>query len=160
MIWGPLGFRARLAHPWALGPGPQGPPGPGGTILGHFGDQKKSKIPAGRPATETYRKHIKKIALVTFPICLVQHDGKKLRLRGWDLSGEIRAEILRISPPRMSKMVGWRPIWGQKGVILGPLVPGPASTPLGALGPGELPWGPPWAALGALEAPWPWPLRP
>ena len=46
---------------------------------------------------------------------------KKLRLRGWDLSGEIRAEILRISPLRMSKMVGWRPIWCQKGVIFGPM---------------------------------------
>ena len=28
-----------------------------------------------------------------------QMVGKKLRLRGWDLSGEIRTEILRISPP-------------------------------------------------------------
>ena len=46
---------------------------------------------------------------------------KKLRLRRWDLSGEIRAEILRISLLRMSKIVGWRSIWRQKGVILGPL---------------------------------------
>ena len=37
------------------------------------------------------------------------------------VSGEIRAEILRRSPLRMSKMVGWRPIWCQKGMILGPL---------------------------------------
>ena len=46
---------------------------------------------------------------------------KKLRLRGWDLSGEIRAEILRNFPPGMSKTVGWRPNWCQKGVMLGPL---------------------------------------
>ena len=36
---------------------------------------------------------------------------KKLRLRGWDPPGEIRAEILRRIPVRMSKMVGWRPDW-------------------------------------------------
>ena len=46
---------------------------------------------------------------------------KKLRLRGWDLSGEIRAEILRSFPPGSCKTVGWRPNWCQKGVILGPL---------------------------------------
>ena len=36
---------------------------------------------------------------------------EKLRLRGLDLSGEIRSGILCKTPPRMSKMVGWRPIW-------------------------------------------------
>ena len=36
---------------------------------------------------------------------------KKLRLRGLDLSGEIRSGILCKTPPRMTKMVGWRPIW-------------------------------------------------
>ena len=46
---------------------------------------------------------------------------KKLRLRGWDLSSEIRAGILHRTPPRMSKMVRWRPIWWQKGPIWGPL---------------------------------------
>ena len=46
---------------------------------------------------------------------------KKLSLRGWDLSGEIRAEILHRTPLRMSKTVGWRPDWYQKGVIWGPL---------------------------------------
>ena len=46
---------------------------------------------------------------------------KKLRLRGLDLSGEIRAEILRSFPLGSCKTVGWRPIWCQKGVILGPL---------------------------------------
>ena len=47
---------------------------------------------------------------------------KKLRLRGWDLSGEIRAEILRNLVLISCKTVGWRPNWCQKGVILGPLV--------------------------------------
>ena len=46
---------------------------------------------------------------------------KKLRLRGWHLSGEIRAEILHRTPLRMCKTVGWRPDWYQKGVIWGPL---------------------------------------
>ena len=46
---------------------------------------------------------------------------KKLRLRGWDLSGEIRSGILCKTPPRLSKTVGWRPISSQIGVILGPL---------------------------------------
>ena len=46
---------------------------------------------------------------------------KKLRLRGWDLSGEIRAKILQIFPLGLCKTVGWRPIWCQKGVFLGPL---------------------------------------
>ena len=36
---------------------------------------------------------------------------KKLSLRGWDLSGEIRAGIWRRTPPRMCKTVGWRPDW-------------------------------------------------
>ena len=36
---------------------------------------------------------------------------KKLRLRGWDLSGEIRAEILRNLVLISCKTVGWRPIW-------------------------------------------------
>ena len=30
---------------------------------------------------------------------------------GVDLSGEIRSRILHRTPPRISKMVGWRPIW-------------------------------------------------
>ena len=42
-------------------------------------------------------------------------------MRGRDLSGEIRAEILRNFPPGMSKMVLWRPNWCQKGAFLGPL---------------------------------------
>ena len=46
---------------------------------------------------------------------------KKLSSRGRDLSGEIRAEILHRTPLRMSKTVGWRPDWCQKGVIWGPL---------------------------------------
>ena len=45
----------------------------------------------------------------------------KLGFRPRDPHGEIRAGILRILPPEMSKTVGWRPIWWQKGVILGPL---------------------------------------
>ena len=47
--------------------------------------------------------------------------NKKMSLRGWDLSGEIRAEIPHRTPLRMCKMVGWRPDWCQKGVIWGPL---------------------------------------
>ena len=47
--------------------------------------------------------------------------NKKLGFRPRDPHGEIRAGILRILPPEMSKTVGWRPIWWQKGVIWGPL---------------------------------------
>ena len=42
----------KIAQKWPKN-APQAPPGPGGTILGHFGDQKKIekklKIPAGPP---------------------------------------------------------------------------------------------------------------
>ena len=56
-----------------------------------------------------------------FVICVSKMVKQKLRLRGWDLSGEIHAEILRSFPPGSCKTVGWRPNWCQKGVILGPL---------------------------------------
>ena len=46
---------------------------------------------------------------------------KKLRLRGWDPPGEIRAEILCRMAPEMPKMTIWRPDWGQKGCSGGPL---------------------------------------
>ena len=47
--------------------------------------------------------------------------NKKLGFRPWDPHGEIRAGILRRIPVSRSQMVGWRPIWWQKGVTWGPL---------------------------------------
>ena len=57
---------------------------------------------------------------------------KKSRLRGWDLSGEIRTEIL-ISIPASDVQNGWMATHlVTKRCDLGSLgVPGPASTPLG-----------------------------
>ena len=46
---------------------------------------------------------------------------KKLRLRGWDLSSEIRSGILCRLVLVVCKTVGWRPSSSQIGVILGPL---------------------------------------
>merc|ERR1712138_6324 len=46
---------------------------------------------------------------------------KKLAFRPRDPHGEIRAGILCRIPVLKSQMVGWRPIWWQKGVIWGPL---------------------------------------
>merc|ERR1711995_232387 len=46
---------------------------------------------------------------------------KKLGFRPRDPHGEIRAGILCRIPVLKSQMVGWRPIWWQKGVIWGPL---------------------------------------
>ena len=67
------------------------------------------------------------------PICWSNMVGKKLRLRGWDLSGEIHAEILRRLVLILCKMVGWRPKLVPKRFDLGPLgVLGRASTPLGS----------------------------
>ena len=100
---------------------PGAPPGPGGTILGYFEDPKKMKknpnfrpTPPGRFATEI-RKHVKILHFSRFfgP----KWWKKKLRLRGWDLSGEIRAEILRRVILILSKMVRWRP--GDKKVRFG-----------------------------------------
>ena len=50
---------------------------------------------------------------------------RKSRLRGWDLSGEIRAGIWRRLVLVACKTVGWRPDWLQKGVIWGPWGSGP-----------------------------------
>ena len=44
-----------------------------------------------------------------------------MRLRGRDPPGEIRSEILPLGAVPRSQMVLRRPIWGQKGVIWGPL---------------------------------------
>ena len=38
-------------------------------------------------------------------------ENKKVEIEGARPPGEIRAKILRILPPEMSKTVGWRPIW-------------------------------------------------
>ena len=46
---------------------------------------------------------------------------KKLGVRPRDPHGQIRAGILCRIPVLKSQMVGWRPIWWQKGVIWGPL---------------------------------------
>ena len=46
---------------------------------------------------------------------------KKLRLRGVDLSGEIRSGILRRLVLISRKMVGWQPIWCKFCVAWGPL---------------------------------------
>ena len=46
---------------------------------------------------------------------------KKLRLSGVDLSGEFRSGILCKTPPRMFKMLGWRPIRCKFCVAWGPL---------------------------------------
>ena len=47
--------------------------------------------------------------------------NKKLGFGPRDPHGEIRAGILCRIPVLKSQMVGWRPIWWQKGVIWGPL---------------------------------------
>ena len=46
---------------------------------------------------------------------------KKLGFGPRDPHGEIRAGILCRIPVLKSQMVGWRPIWWQKGVTWGPL---------------------------------------
>ena len=46
---------------------------------------------------------------------------KKLGFRTRGPHGEIRAGILSRIPVLKSQMVGWRPIWWQKGVTWGPL---------------------------------------
>jgi len=46
---------------------------------------------------------------------------QKLGFSPWDPHGVIRAGILCRIPVSRSKMVGWRPIWWQKGVTWGPL---------------------------------------
>ena len=51
----------------------------------------------------------------------VQVDANKLRLRGQQTPGNLRAEILRRTPVVMSQMVAWQHIWWQKGVIWVPL---------------------------------------
>ena len=78
---------------------------------------------------------------LTFPNVLVQNCKNKLRLRGWDLYGEIRAEILRRLVLILCQMVGWRPNWCQKGVILGLLGFRARLAHPWALGP-KWPWGP------------------
>ena len=47
--------------------------------------------------------------------------NKKFGFRPRDPHGEIRSGILRPGPVSKCQMVGWRPIWWQKGVIWGPL---------------------------------------
>ena len=44
--------------------------------------------------------------------------NKKLGFRPRDRQGQIRAGILRRIPVPVSQMVGWRPIWWQKGMII------------------------------------------
>ena len=58
---------------------------------------------------------------------------KKIGIQAPGPHGEIRAGILFRIPGLKSQMVGWRPIWWQKGVTWGPL-----GSPRG-------PIGPPWA---------------
>ena len=48
-------------------------------------------------------------------------NEQKVGIRAPGPHGEIRAGTLRRIPVSMSQMVGWRPIWWQKGVIWGPL---------------------------------------
>ena len=54
-------------------------------------------------------------------ICGSKIGEQKLGFRPRDPHGEIRAGILRRIPVLKSQMVGWRPIWWQKGVTWGPL---------------------------------------
>ena len=54
-------------------------------------------------------------------ICRSKMGQKKLGFRPRDPHGEIRAGILSRIPVLKSRMVGWRPVWWQKGVIWGPL---------------------------------------
>ena len=81
----PLGA---LGHPWA----PLGPWGPKSDAMGAH---KFENLP--------------NIYIVAF--FGSKMGEKKLGFRPRDPHGEIRARILRILPPEMSKTVGWRPIW-------------------------------------------------
>ena len=59
---------------------------------------------------------------IYFGALLGCHKGEtNLGFRPWDPHGEIRAGILCRIPVLKSQMVGWRPIWWQKGVTWGPL---------------------------------------
>ena len=111
--WAPLGplwarIASRRRHMGPLGPlwagispkrlhmGPLGPlwgafPSPIATVCG------------------LSRKGVQKLSFFAFVV--PKMVPKKLRLRGWDLSGEIRAEILCIFPPQIQKTVVWRPDW-------------------------------------------------
>ena len=109
---GPLGPLGPLGAPWGpMGPpwGPMGPMGP----LGPHGPQVRLLL------CGAISKSSQKLAFPYFwgP----KWVKKKLRLRGWDPPGEIRAEILRRFPVAKSQMVPRRPIWRQKSVIWGPL---------------------------------------
>ena len=86
---------------------PQGPPEPPGCVFSN----------PSRYGFRTFFETLPKIRFFVsnnndFDYLLVQNIAQtKLRLRGLDLSGEIRAEFLRTLAPRMCKMVGWRPSW-------------------------------------------------
>ena len=81
------------------------PHGPLGPLWGGFGS-KPSRATAAFLAGAFFS-----CQKTTFFDFGPKNGQKKLRLRGWDLSSEICAGILHRTPPRMSKMVGWRPIW-------------------------------------------------
>ena len=101
--WAPLGPQGA---PWGPQGAPRGPPGPLGAQIHCYGSRINSK-----PS--------QKIDFWAF--LGPKWVKKKLGFRPRDPYGEIRAGILRILPPEMSKTVGWRPIWWQKGVTWGPL---------------------------------------
>ena len=114
-----------MGAPW----GPIGPPwAPYGAELPPQGATWAPWAPMGRICLQALqgncsvpRRGVFFPQKTTFLIFRSKYGQKKLRLRGLDLSGEIRSGILCKTPPRMSKMVGWRPISSQIGVILGPL---------------------------------------
>ena len=126
--------------------GPQGSWGPCQDLQGGLGDRKKLPKPypkIGLLSPEALQGGLRQKNMenmfkhCTFPDLWVRNGSKKkLRSRGWNLSGELQAEIPHPGQRRMSKTVGWRTIWSRNFSFFWLLgVPGPASKPL-ALGSG------------------------
>ena len=93
--------------PWAAhGQAPKGPLGPLGPQIHCYGSQINSK-----PCQK----------IDFWALLGPKWAEKKFGFRPQDPHGEIGAGILCRIPVSKSQMVGWRPIWWQKGVIWGPL---------------------------------------
>ena len=107
--------------PWALlGPlgGPRGPLGAPGSPLG---PPWVPLGPWGPKSDEMGANNFKTLPENKFLYIFgPKIKEKKLGFRPRDPHGEIRAGILRRIPVSRSQMVGWRPIWWQKGVNWGP----------------------------------------
>ena len=108
---------------------PQGPPGPLGRVHTGATWAPWAPGPLGRPLTgATWAPGPQSIAMgrdkfKTLPenrllgILGSKIGEKKLGFGPQDPHGEIRAGIMCRIPVLKSQMVGWRPIWWQKGVI-------------------------------------------